>query len=117
MKCDKCNTKKEMCTTQAYFHPDGIKSVYLCTTCGNTILAERYTETYLRKDYPELSKLYPPEMQLTCVKVNAKARKLKGRWSMKPGGEFLLTADDSPASMEMHRKFWEEMEKEPINEI
>lgn len=54
-----------------------------------------------------------PDLKLTSIKVEATTRKIKGGFSIRPDGKFLLTPNDDP---EAHMKFWEEMEKEPMNE-
>jgi hypothetical protein len=75
MKCDKCDTTKNMCRTHAFFDGIGIKPVWLCTACGNTIKVEGI---YLKADYPELAKCF--ERPCEPVSADFKIPDLKGKF-------------------------------------
>jgi hypothetical protein len=45
MNCPKCKSTKEMCNSQAYYKELGIPPIYLCTSCGCSILKRIYFDS------------------------------------------------------------------------
>jgi hypothetical protein len=52
------------------------------------------------------------DFEMEKHEVKATIRKLKGGFSIRPDGKFLLTPDAAP---EAHYAFWAEFENQPMN--